>query len=147
MSEKAARKAPAKKTGAKKAASKRTSSKSEKEVVAVEAVKAVLERGPAPVPVVLVRHERGMQERRARGYSLSELGSAGITFIAARKVRLPVDIRRRSVLDGNVSSLKGWYLPEPKKPKPEAAEAEAKAEKPARKKAPKAKRTTKAKKE
>jgi ribosomal protein L13E len=143
MSEKAPKKAPAKKTSAKRAAAKKTLPKSEKEGVAQEAVKTVAEHGPSPAPVVLVRHERGMQERRARGYSLGELGSAGITFIAARRVRLPVDLRRRSVLDGNVGKLKGWYVPEPKRA---ASEKQMQAEKPTRK-APKTRRTPKAKKE
>jgi ribosomal protein L13E len=143
MSEKAPKKAPAKKTGARRAAAKKTPSKTEKEEVAEEAVKTVVEQRPAPAPVVLVRHERGMQQRRARGFSLGELGSAGITFIAARRVRLPVDPRRRSVLDGNVGKLKDWYVPEPKKA---ASEKPEKAEK-RPKKAPKTSRATKAKKE
>ncbi len=147
MSEKAARKAPAKKPGAKKAAAKKTPPKTEKEPVAEEPGKMAAARGPMPAPVVRVRHERGTQERQARGYSLGELRSAEITFIAARNAGLPVDIRRRSALDGNVERLKGWYLPEPRKAKLEAAEEKEEAEKPPRKKAPKTRKTSKQKKE
>ena len=123
MSEKAAKKAPAKRGGAKRAPTKRKAPKAERKEAVEEGPKMASERTPAPVPVVLTRHESAMQQRDARGYSLGELESAGIAFIVAKRIRVPLDIRRRSVLEGNVAKLKGWYQPVPKKARTEAAES------------------------
>ncbi len=146
MSEKAAKKAPARKTSARKAAAKRTAPKTKKAEATEVAEEKTAEVRPLPTPFVLARHERGSQQREARGYSLGELGSAGMTFIVAKKAQVPVDIRRRSVLEANVGKLKEWYVPEPKKEKVWAAQTPEKSEKTARKpeqKAKKAAKTTK----
>jgi ribosomal protein L13E len=142
MSEKAAKKAPAKKQSVRKAPERKKRAAAEK-ASAQRAAKAVAEQTPAPAPFVLARHEYEMMERVARGYSHGELEAAGITVIVARKAGVRVDPKRRSVLEGNVSMLKGWYVPAPKKAK---VEAEEKAEKPAKKKAKKPKKAVKAKK-
>jgi ribosomal protein L13E len=147
MSEKAAKKAPAKKTSAKKAAAKRRASKAMKKETTEVAEKKTPEVKLLPAPVVLARHERGSQERDARGYSLGELGSAGITFIVAKKAHVPIDIRRRSVLEGNVGKLKEWYVPEPKKEKVETAQTPEKPGKTAKKPVQKAKKSARATKE
>jgi len=122
MSEKAAKK----KSPAKPAAKK----KAEKVDAKVEETKAESQRqvvkAVAPHATVLVRHEYAMQERRGKGFSLGELSSAGLTFVIAKSLRVPVDIRRRSVLEGNSDTLKGWYKPEPKKAKEPKAERKSK---------------------
>ncbi len=144
MSEKAVKKVPAKKKAVRKAPAKKRAAAAKKEEAKEGAAKEIIELTPAPSPVVMVRHEYGMQERAARGYSLGELASAGITFVVAKGIGVPLDLRRRSALDGNVALLKGWYVPAPKKAKVAAAEKE---EKPAKKAAKKPKRAAKAKKE
>ena len=142
MSEKAAKKAPAKKQSVRKAPVRKKQAAAKK-ASARRAAKAIAEQEPAPAPFVLARHEYEMIERVARGYSRGELESAGMTFIVAKKAGVPLDPKRRSVLESNVSMLKGWYVPAPKKAK---VAAEEKAEKPAKKKAKKPKKAVKAKK-
>jgi ribosomal protein L13E len=144
MSEKAAKKkGSAKETGAKKSAKKavpkqiktRKAAKVAPKEPKAEAVDKAVEFRTIPVPVVLARHEYGMQERDARGYSLGELASVGVSFNVAKRMKVPIDIRRRSVLEGNVGSLKSWYVPEPKKPKVETGEKAERLKKRAEKKA------------
>lgn len=67
-----------------------------------------LELGPAPSPVVAARHLDSMHERPGRGFSLAELTSSGVEFNLARREGLSVDVRRRSVVEGNVEALKQW---------------------------------------
>ena len=136
MSEKAAKKAPAKKQSVRKAPVRKKQAAAKK-ASARRAAKAIAEQEPAPAPFVLARHEYEMIERVARGYSRGELESAGMTFIVAKKAGVPLDPK------SNVSMLKGWYVPAPKKAK---VAAEEKAEKPAKKKAKKPKKAVKAKK-
>ncbi len=140
MSEKPAKKA-AKKQSVRKAPERKKQTAAKK-ASAEGAAKAIAQQEPAPAPFVLARHEYEMMERVARGYSRGELGAAGIELVVARKAGVTVDPRRRSVLEGNVSMLKAWYVPAPKKPR---VEAEGKAEKPA-KSAKKPKKAVKAKK-
>jgi len=121
MSEKAEKKAPARKKSAKKAAPKK-SARHEKVAATPAPAEKKETREPAPWPMVHSRHGLELHERRARGYSMGELASAGITYLAASRATLPLDIRRRSVLGDNVSKLKGWYQPEPKRQHAEAAE-------------------------
>ncbi len=94
-------KAPAKE---KKAAEKKEAPQ-QKPVVRAERVNV----GPAPFAVVAARHAESLRERAARGFSFGELASAGVPIQAARREGLSVDVRRRSVLEGNVDLLKGWY--------------------------------------
>lgn len=76
--------------------------------------------GPPPAAFVAARHGTGTVEREARGFSMGELERAGVPYQAARRLGVRVDTRRRSVLERNVSSLKGWYSP-PRKAEPEEA--------------------------
>jgi ribosomal protein L13E len=62
-----------------------------------------------PSPMVEVRHDGEMMEREASGFSLGEVSQAGMAVGLARSWKVIVDPRRRSVLDGNVSSLKKWF--------------------------------------
>jgi ribosomal protein L13E len=146
MSEKAAKKKKVKKTRAKPAAKKKkiahkAHAKAEEEVKVESA--PVVETEPSPQAVVMARHEYSSQERRGKGFSFGELSAAGLTLIVAKSLSVPVDIRRRSVLEGNVGALKGWYKPAPKKakePKPEKVKAEKPAKKKEKKKVKKAKK-------
>ncbi len=43
--------------------------------------------------------------RKGRGFSLGELKKAGLDVVAAKKMRLMVDLRRHTVYDFNVDNL------------------------------------------
>jgi ribosomal protein L13E len=64
--------------------------------------------GPAPGAIVASRHIDSLQERAARGFSFGELSSAGVPLNVAKREGLSLDVRRRSVVAGNVEALKGW---------------------------------------
>jgi ribosomal protein L13E len=140
MSEKAAKKASAGKASARKTATKKAPLAAEPEVP-----REVLERKAVPAPTVLARHESEMHERAARGYSLGELKSVEMGLNTAKRSGVPLDLRRRSVLDGNVAKLKGWYVPEPRKAPVESEGTTEKVKKPRKKAAKKPGKTTRAK--
>ncbi len=64
--------------------------------------------GRVPEAMVSSRHGTGMVTRLGRGFSFGELSSAGLAPGLASEWGARVDARRRSILDGNVDSLKGW---------------------------------------
>jgi ribosomal protein L13E len=64
--------------------------------------------GRVPEAMVMSRHGTGMISRHGRGFSLGELAGAGLSPGLAARWGVMVDSRRRSVLEGNVSSLRGW---------------------------------------
>ena len=84
-----------------------------------------LPKGPPPLPMVNTRHAGGIIERAARGFSLGELSASALSFERAKKWRVPLDIRRRTALDGNVTRLTSWLhvvaKPKPEKPAVETA--------------------------
>jgi ribosomal protein L13E len=87
-----------------------------------EAPKETRPTGRVPAAMVSARHEGGMVNRGAKGFSLGEMSRAGLPPRLAAKWGVPSDIRRRSVLDENVRSLGKWYTPPVKKaPKPAPA--------------------------
>jgi len=88
----------------KKAAKPKKADKAEAPAPKGETVKL----GPAPMATVSARHLDSMHERPARGFSWGELSSAGVTGEVARRGDLSIDVRRRSVVEGNVEALKGW---------------------------------------
>src|SRR2546427_5651243 len=77
-------------------------------------------KGPPPIAMVNTRHAGGMIERAARGFSLGELSASALSFERAKKWRVPLDIRRRTALDGNVTRLTRWLhvVAKPKLEKP-----------------------------
>ncbi|MDA4116514.1 MAG: ribosomal protein L13e [Thaumarchaeota archaeon] len=75
--------------------------------VSVKAEPVVL--GPPPAATVASRHIDSLRERPGRGFSVGELASAGVPLNTAKREGLPLDIRRRSVVEGNVEALKGWF--------------------------------------
>jgi len=58
--------------------------------------------------MVTSRHGTGVVTRHGRGFSIGELEGAGLTPGLALKWGVMIDTRRRSVIEANVSSLKGW---------------------------------------
>jgi len=102
---------------------KRVSRKKETESKHVVKVKVSKPTGTPPSAVVEVRHGGRTMQRQARGYSLEEVAQAGLNFGLARRWGLLVDDRRRSVLKGNVASLKKWS-PQTKKTTEEKVEGE-----------------------
>jgi ribosomal protein L13E len=81
-----------------------------KEAPAKPSVKAEpLTLGPPPQATIATRHIDSLHERSARGFSFGELASAGVPPNAAKREGLSLDIRRRSVVEGNVEALKGWF--------------------------------------
>jgi len=108
------------------------------EAEAPKTLEAPKPRGAIPVALVSSRHLGDLIEREARGFSLGELGSAGLTLSSASSLGLMSDIRRRTVLEKNVESLKSWFTPPPKaaaKPKPAVLETKVEEPKP-KKRAP-----------
>ncbi len=67
-----------------------------------------VELGPAPAAAVAARHMDSMHERKGRGFSFGELASAGVSMAIALRQNLSLDVRRRSVVEGNVEALKAW---------------------------------------
>lgn len=118
----------------KKPAEKEAPAKRKEETAAPpRAVEVPKPKGEAPRAIVSSRHEGAMIEREARGFSMGELGGAGFTFGTASRLGLATDIRRRTVIEKNVESLKSWFSP-PKpapvtKPVAEPVEEEAKPKK------------------
>jgi len=107
---KKAAKAPVEEEKPKKVAPKAKKAAERKEAPAKVVVKAeTVVLGPLPEATVTSRHIDSMHERPARGFSFGELAAAGVPLNAARREGLSLDIRRRSVVDGNVETLKGWF--------------------------------------
>lgn len=75
--------------------------------------------GRVPEPTVMARHGIVMVSRRGKGYSMGELSGAGLQRGMATMWGVSVDVRRRSVLDGNVESLKKWRSHSGQEPKAE----------------------------
>lgn len=65
--------------------------------------------GPLPTATVEARHIDSLHERAGRGFSFGELASASISLVSAKRHGLALDIRRRSVVEANVESLKSWF--------------------------------------
>lgn len=72
--------------------------------------------GPPPKATIATKHVDSLHERSARGFSFGELASAGVPLNAAKREGLSLDIRRRSVVEGNVDALKGWFKSPAAKP-------------------------------
>jgi ribosomal protein L13E len=70
--------------------------------------KPVRPLGKAPQAMVRSRHGAGFVTRLGRGFSVGELAGTGLSPSLASDWGLRLDPRRRSVVDGNVASLKSW---------------------------------------
>lgn len=64
--------------------------------------------GRAPQATVTARRRTSMIERPARGFSLGELSGAGLAPKLAMNWGARIDPRRRSVIEGNMNSLRAW---------------------------------------
>jgi len=94
----------------KKVAPKAKKIAEKKEVPAKAVVKVQpVELGPPPGAIIVARRVDSLRERAARGFSFGELASAGVPVNAAKREGVSLDIRRRTVLEGNVDALKGWF--------------------------------------
>lgn len=67
--------------------------------------------GRAPQALVMARHSREMKARPGRGFSLGEVAGAGLAPRLVAEWGASLDVRRRSVIEGNVGSLKKWAAP------------------------------------
>lgn len=65
--------------------------------------------GHVPQAMVWARHGSGVITRPGSGFSLGELSGGGLAPSLAARWGVRIDARRRSTLDGNVSSLKAWH--------------------------------------
>lgn len=90
--------------------SSKTGKKKSEPKAVPRAPKEAPKRPEARVPeaTVLTRHGIGMITRKGKGFSMGELSGAGLRRGMATEWGVAVDVRRRSVLDGNVESLKKW---------------------------------------
>jgi len=94
----------------KKVAPKVKKAVEKKEAPAKAVVKAKpVELGPPPSAVIVARRVDSLRERAARGFSFGELASAEVPVNAAKREGVSLDIRRRTVLEGNVKALRGWF--------------------------------------
>ena len=64
--------------------------------------------GKVPEAAVIARHGQGEVTRRGRGFSMGELSGAAMSPHLASGWGVRLDVRRRSVLQGNVDALKAW---------------------------------------
>jgi len=64
--------------------------------------------GKAPEAMVTSRRGTGFVTRLGRGFSMGELAGAGLSRNLASNWDLKLDLRRRSVVESNVSSLRSW---------------------------------------
>jgi ribosomal protein L13E len=93
----------------KKVAKPKAEKAERKEAPAKPVVKAKpAELGPTPSAVIASRHLDSIHPRPGRGFSFGELTSAGVELNVAKRQSLSLDIRRRSVVEGNVEALKQW---------------------------------------
>ena len=103
--------------------------------------------GRAPEAAVASRHGVDIISRAGKGFSKGELSGASLPGKLASAWGVPTDIRRRSVIEANVESLRKWYSPPAKatgKPARAAAapaEGPTTPEKPAKKRAVRKKKT------
>jgi ribosomal protein L13E len=94
----------------KKVAPKAKKAVEKKEAPAKPVVKAKKpDLGPPPSAIIVARRVDSLRERAARGFSFGELSSAGVPVNSAKREGVSLDIRRRTVLDGNVEALRGWF--------------------------------------
>ncbi len=101
-----------------------------------------IKRPSGRVPTANVSSRKGtlIVLRGGKGFSRGELIGAELPFDLAGKWGVPRDVRRRSVLEPNVGSLKKWFSPprrEPEAPHPERTPGE----KPVKKRAARKKKT------
>jgi len=74
------------------------------------------------VKAVITKHNK--KQSTGKGFSPTELKNAGVNMMQARKIGLPVDVKRKSAHDENVACIKEHV----EKAKEEAAAAAAKIE-------------------
>lgn len=71
--------------------------------------KFVKPAAPAPRAFVSTRHGGEIISRNGRGFSDGEVEAAKIPLPLLADWKVPIDMRRRSVLEANIDALKGWF--------------------------------------
>ena len=61
-----------------------------------------------PSAIVVTKAKSFHKKRKGRGFSIDELKEVGLNPYKARKLGLPVDLRRRTKHKENVEALKKW---------------------------------------
>jgi large subunit ribosomal protein L13e len=56
--------------------------------------------------IVAVKTNPDGKTKKAKGFSRSELKEAGLTLQDAKKIGVPMDIKRKSLHDENIATLK-----------------------------------------
>lgn len=87
---------------------KKSSQEKKSEAPRVKREKVSRPAGKVPEAIVTARHGTGLVTRAGRGFSIGELSGAGMAPRLASGWGLRLDARRRSVIQGNVNSLKKW---------------------------------------
>ena len=82
--------------------------------------------------------KRNGKKAQSRGFSLTELKNAGLTKQDAKKIGIPLDIKRKSAHDKNVETLKAHAektktAAKPKEPEVSEATANSETKKPKKK--------------
>ncbi len=90
----------------------------------------------APFATITSRNGPDTMERMGRGFSMGELEGASMPRLLALRWDVPTDTRRRTVLGGNVETLKKWFSGAKKAEKTAKVEAEPRKAEP-KKRAPK----------
>ena len=67
--------------------------------------------GRTPQAMVVSRHGPDLVSRGGRGFSYGEMSGAALPVRLADLWRVPMDVKRRSVLEPNIRSLRAWYSP------------------------------------
>ncbi len=100
-------------------------------------------QGSTPFASVRSRHGSVMIARRGKGFSFGELAGASLPIRLAGPWKVPLDSRRRSVLEENVVLLRKWYTAPSEVAKESRVEAAPVLSAPAPEKSPKTPKTPK----
>ena len=86
--------------------------KGEKKPEPTKAAKAKPVKPPGKPPEAMIssRHGTGFVVRLGRGFSMGELAGAGLPRKLASNWGVRLDLRRRSVVESNVDSLRSWSI-------------------------------------
>lgn len=61
-------------------------------------------------PIVTRIHKGKPRVREGRGFSLAELRSVGVSLDKARKLKIPIDLRRKTAYESNVEVVRTMAL-------------------------------------
>jgi ribosomal protein L13E len=87
---------------------KKAKGKEKAEPTKAAKAKPVKPTGKPPEATITSRHGAGFVVRLGRGFSMGELAGAGLSRDLASDWGLRLDLRRRSIVESNVASLRSW---------------------------------------